>query len=60
MTTEFGTLREILSEWGYLDWVLATEFGIVKGMTVIGSVTLNWMMATASSDFPLMMARKAG
>ena len=39
---------------------MATEFGTVKRMMVTGSLTLNWMMATASSDFPVMMARKAG
>ena len=59
MATDFGTLREILSEWGDLNWVMATDSGTAKGMMVTELGTLNRTMATASGDFHLMMARKA-
>ena len=59
MATELGIIREMLSEWEILNRVLATEFGTVKGMMVNELGTLNRMIATASIDFPLMMARRA-
>ena len=59
MATEFGTLREMLSEWRNLHRVMATDFGTVKGMMVTELETLNRMVVTASGDFHLMMARKA-